>query len=195
MCFKITVHVISADVNHIVNDWIKKYSDTFFDYLCKRVVDKTAAKDILQETFIAAWKNSSSFKKKANEKTWLFSILKNKLVDYYRLQTKLKTDLPDNSYFFDDADHWTETAAPKHWEDAAVNLNKKEFYLVFDDCKTKLTQVQQLAFTMKYIDEQEPDFICKVLQITTSNYWVIIHRCKLQLRSCLEKKWFLNDTK
>jgi RNA polymerase sigma-70 factor (ECF subfamily) len=187
--------MFSANATQSVNDWIKKYSDTFFDYLSKRVFDKSSARDILQETFVAAWKNSNSFKKESNEKTWLFSILKNKLMDHYRMQAKLKIDLPDNNYFFDEEDHWTVTAAPKHWEDAAASLNKKEFYLVLEQCKTKLTHVQQLAFTMKYIDEHEPHFICKVLQITTSNYWVIIHRCKLQLRHCLEKNWFLNDSK
>ncbi|MEO5782917.1 MAG: sigma-70 family RNA polymerase sigma factor [Ginsengibacter sp.] len=187
--------MIVEDAHHIVTTWIKKYSATFFNYLYTRVGDKTAAKDILQETFIAAWKNSSRFKNESSEKTWLSSILKNKLSDHYRIQGRLMTDLHDNNYFFDEADHWTETAAPKQWEDAAASLNKKEFYLVLDQCKTKLTRVQQLAFSMKYIDEHKPHFICKVLQITTSNYWVIIHRCKLQLRSCLEKNWFLNDTK
>ncbi len=187
--------MIAADANQSVNDWIKKYSDTFFDYLYKRVFDKTAAKDILQETFIAAWKNSSSFKNESSEKTWLFSILKNKLVDHYRMLAKLKTDLPDNNYFFDDAEHWTEKAAPNKWSDGPGSLNNKEFYAVLEHCKSKLTRVQQLAFIIKYIEEYEAGFICKVLQITTSNYWVIIHRCKLQLRSCLEKNWFLNNTK
>ncbi len=187
--------MIADEANNTLNEWIINYSDDFFNYICSRVIDKSAARDILQETFIAAWKNISSFKNESSEKTWLFSILKNKLTDYYRMKGREKIDLPDNSYFFDEADHWTETAAPNQWEDAAASLNKKEFYMVLEQCKTKLTRVQQLAFTMKYIDEHEPHFICKVLQITTSNYWVIIHRCKLQLRSCLEKNWFLNDTK
>ena len=187
--------MIAPDAHHTINEWIKKYSDIFFTYINNRVSDKTAAKDILQETFIAAWKNSSSFKKQAGEKTWLFSILKNKLADHYRTQARLMTDFTDTGYFFDEADHWTPQAGPKHWDDTASSLNKKEFYVVLDQCKTKLSMLQQLTFTMKYIDEQETHFICKVLQITTSNYWVIIHRCKLQLRNCLEKNWFLNDTK
>jgi RNA polymerase sigma-70 factor (ECF subfamily) len=187
--------MIAADVHYTVNEWIKKYSDIFFNYINKRVTDKTAAKDILQETFISAWRNSSSFKKEADEKTWLFSILKNKLVDHYRMQARSKINLTDSNYFFDNLDHWTEKAVPKQWEDAAVSLNNKEFYVVLDHCKSKLTLLQQLTFTMKYIDEYETGFICKVLQISTSNYWVIIHRCKLQLRLCLEKNWFLNDTK
>ena len=176
--------------SHVLNKWIEKYSDFFFNYINKRVKDKTLAKDILQETFIGAWKNSSNFKNNADEKTWLFAILKNKLVDHYRLQAKSGTDTFGNNYFFDNADHWTEKAAPKQWENADASLNKKEFYLVMDRCKKKLTGIQQLTFTMKYIDEHETDFICKVLQITPSNYWVIIHRCKLQLRECLEKNWF-----
>ncbi len=73
---------------HIINEWIKKYSDIFFNYTYKRVEDKTAVKDILQETFIAAWKNAGTFKMQAVEKTWLFAILKNKLVDHYRKQAK-----------------------------------------------------------------------------------------------------------
>ena len=97
--------MLTADANQSVNDWIKKYSDTFFNYLYIRVGDKMTAKDILQETFIAAWKNSNSFKNESSEKTWLFAILKNKLMDHYRIQTRLMIYLPDNSYFFDEADH------------------------------------------------------------------------------------------
>jgi DNA-directed RNA polymerase specialized sigma24 family protein len=42
---------------------------------------------------------------------------------------------------------------------------------------------------MKYLEDLEATEICKVLGITTSNYWVLIHRAKLQLRNCLEKNW------
>ena len=123
-----------SDAHHIINDWIKTHSDTFFDYVYKRVHDKAIVKDILQETFISAWKNSHTFKKEADEKTWLFAILKNKVIDYYRTQAKLKTDFHDSSYFFDNEDHWTENGGPKQWQDAAAALNQKEFYSVLDQC-------------------------------------------------------------
>ncbi|MCB2221873.1 MAG: hypothetical protein KQI35_15895 [Bacteroidetes bacterium] len=42
---------------------------------------------------------------------------------------------------------------------------------------------------MKHLDDVDTDEICKELDITASNYWVIIHRAKLQLRDCLEKNW------
>ena len=70
-----------------VNEWIKKYSDIFFNYVYKRLPDKASAKEILQETFIAAWKSSDSFKNRANERTWLFAILKN--LEFFRTEFQL----------------------------------------------------------------------------------------------------------
>ena len=42
---------------------------------------------------------------------------------------------------------------------------------------------------MKYMDDLGSDEICKVLDITLCNYWVLVHRAKLHLRKCLEKNW------
>lgn len=182
-------------VPHRIEEWIHTYSDTFFDYLCKRVADKDNAKDILQETFIAAWKSSNSFRMEADEKTWLFSILRHKLMDYYRRQAKGKKQSARGEFFFDDAGHWKEDTAPGQWPQADEALQRKEFFGVLQQCKSKLTSQQQLAFTMKYLDDEDATTICKVLAITTSNYWVLLHRCKLQLRQCLEKNWFTDPKK
>jgi RNA polymerase sigma-70 factor (ECF subfamily) len=43
---------------------------------------------------------------------------------------------------------------------------------------------------MKNMDGYETEEICKELDITPSNYWVMMHRAKLILRECMEKNWF-----
>ena len=45
------------------------------------------------------------------------------------------------------------------------------------------------AFILKMIDEEATDTICKELGITASNLWVMLHRARLRMRDCLEKKW------
>ncbi|MDB5145592.1 MAG: sigma-70 family polymerase sigma factor, partial [Mucilaginibacter sp.] len=45
------------------------------------------------------------------------------------------------------------------------------------------------VFTMKHIDDLTTDIICMELKVTTANFWVIIHRTKLNLRACLQKNW------
>ncbi len=45
-------------------------------------------------------------------------------------------------------------------------------------------------FSLRFVEEVSGEQICQQLGITSANYWVIIHRAKLQLRKCLEKNWF-----
>ena len=40
------------------------------------------------------------------------------------------------------------------------------------------------------MEDLDSDEICKELQITSSNYWVLMHRAKLQLRECMDLNWF-----
>lgn len=54
------------------------------------VRDREQAEDLTQETFIRAFNNYDTFERKANPKTWLFSISHNLAVDYIRKQKPLE---------------------------------------------------------------------------------------------------------
>ncbi len=175
--------------------WVHDYSNMLYRYALPRVNDKEIAKDLVQETFLAAWRNIDNYKGEASEKNWLFTILKNKIIDHYRKASTRLTDriedTTEDAAFAEDG-HWTQQAAPNEWGiDYSTPLESKEFYGVLDKCKSKLKEIQSMVFTMKYLDGYESDIICKELNITPSNYWVLLHRAKVQLRGCLEKNWFL----
>lgn len=167
-----------------------------YRYALPRVNDADIAKDLVQETFLAAWRNHEKFKGEISEKNWLYTILKNKIIDHFRkAATRLTDRLPgiaDEDAYFDDKQHWSAAASPGQWNgDTDGDLNRKEFYDILKACKSKLKKIQDMVFTMKYQEDMESEEICKVLNISPSNYWVLIHRAKLQLRACLEKNWFL----
>ncbi len=69
------------------------------------------------------------------------------------------------------------------------NLVNKEFYEVLNNCKSKLKKLQEQIFTLKYLEDVDSTEICDLLGITNKNYWVIMHRTKMQLRVCIEKNW------
>lgn len=172
--------------------WVENYADALYAYTIVRVNDVQQAEDIVQNTFLSAWKARDSYKGQASEKNWLYAILKNKIVDHFRKKSSSRITLAtgEEELYFDEADHWTNEAAPKDW---GVNteqpVESKEFYSILDQCKQKLKDIQQKVFVMKYMEDAESEEICKILNITTSNYWVLIHRAKLHLRKCLEKNW------
>ncbi len=182
-------------VNLDASRWVADYGDMLYRYAFPRVKDGDIAKDLVQETFLAAWRNHDNFKGEISEKNWLFTILKNKIIDHYRKNAKRVTEsLPtatEKDEFFDGADHWTPEAAPKDWGgDQSRLVEQKEFLEVLHGCRKKLKPIHDHVFTMKYLDGLESEEICKELGITPSNYWVLIHRAKLHLRSCIEKNWF-----
>lgn len=177
--------------------WVYDYSDMLYRYALQRVRSADTAKDLVQDTFLSAWRNYDKYRGEASVKSWLFVILKSKLIDYYRrvagnVTGTLVTDDAGEAQFFNRSDHWLRGAMPAAWRtDEESSLEKAEFYSVLDGCKRKLKDVQNAVFTMKYMEDLDSDEICKVLDLSPSNYWVLLHRAKLQLRACLEMNWFM----
>ena len=172
--------------------WVDKYSDKLYSYALTRINDTGIAEDIVQETFLSAWRTKETYKGEASEKNWLYAICKNKIIDHFRKQAGnlSKPALAEENIYFDEVGHWRDEPAPKMWElNYQQQIETKEFYTVFDFCKKKMKEIQQIVFVLKYMEDMEADKICTILNITPSNYWVIIHRSKLHLRSCLEKNW------
>lgn len=56
--------------------WVDKYADHLYNYAICRINDKEIAKDLVQETFLAALENIKKFEGRSSEKTWLIAILK-----------------------------------------------------------------------------------------------------------------------
>ena len=69
--------------------WVNNYADVLYRYAYIRLADSALAEDLVQETFLSAWKSRSTYNGLASEKNWLFTICKNKLMDHFR---KLKSD-------------------------------------------------------------------------------------------------------
>ena len=178
--------------------WLALYGDLMYQYCLPRVNDTMAAEDLVQETFLSALKGLDTYRGEASEKNWIFAILKNKIIDHYRKKAKEQSvitasDSPfnDDKWFNEDG-HWNENSMPKDWYATEDPTERKELQKIINLCKDNLRTLQQQVFILKYMEELDSDEICKVLEITASNFWVLIHRARLQMRGCVEKNWLKN---
>ena len=185
--------------------WIDRYSDYLYSYAYIRLRKEEVAQDLVQDTFFSALKAKDTFLHNASEKTWLVSILKRKIIDYYRKKsTQNELNILDKpiegedgtmNHFFENSaahqGHWASGASPNAWgKTFETSVESEEFYDILKRCITKLPEKTAAAFTMKNMDDLDTEEICKELNITPSNYWVMMHRAKLVLRECMEKNWF-----
>ncbi len=183
--------------------WISAHGDYLYSYCILRVENVQVAEDLIQDVFLSAWNAKDTFRGGSSERTWLVSILKNKIIDHYRKRKPAAESLSDvetaderlYGRFFSVSDgHWLRESVPGEWGDGADDeVNRNEFARVLQMCISKMPESLIPIFVAKYLDDEDAQTICKVHGISSSNYWVILHRAKLLIRACLEKNWFLKQ--
>ncbi|RXP64495.1 sigma-70 family RNA polymerase sigma factor [Lutibacter sp. HS1-25] len=189
---------MTQQVKHTLNpdNWVKLHADFLFNYTISRISDRDLAKDLVQDTFFAGLKAMDNFQGLASERTWLISILKRKIIDHYRKinSAKGKAEIKMNFYTEGDKEgEWIEERVPANWNNETdKNIENSELNIVLEKCINNLPEKYAIVFRMKTILEIETEDICKELEITSSNLWVIIHRARTQLRKCMEDNWFKN---
>ena len=159
--------------------------------------DATMAEDVVQEALVAALANAKEFAGRSALKTWVFAILRNKIIDMLRARNSgirfVETDASTDAHF--DADgHWAEESWPAAWGDPEQSLEAQQFWAVFEACLERLQESAARAFMLREMMGFETAEICATLQISTSNCGVLLHRARIALRACLEHTWFLNAT-
>lgn len=173
-------------------EWVNKYSGEMYSWALFKVSDSELAKDLVQDAFLAAAEKISSFKGDSSPKTWLFSILNYKIVDYYRAKLKMPftTGSDSLSAFFDENGEWRPEKRPNAWhEDDKSLLDDENFILILKKCMDLLPDNWNSCVKLKYLLGKSGADICEQMNISKNNYWQIIHRAKLQLRQCIESKW------
>lgn len=192
------MEVIKENSKTLLENWVNQFSDELFSWALYKTSSKETAEDLVQETFLAAFHKIETFQGKSQPKTWLFSILNNKVIDYYRLSaktTKQTFSISENSGYelsdglFNETENWKDNDINPIWDQEEELLDNPEFNNVMQGCMEDLPQKWKFAVTSKYLTDKNADEICQELEITTSNYWQIVHRAKLLLKKCLEMKW------
>jgi RNA polymerase sigma-70 factor (ECF subfamily) len=168
--------------------------DWLFRQALWRLRDRDAAEDIAQEAWIAAWQSRGTWNGKGKLRSWLAGILRHKVLDHlrakYRTGISAETELEpqeEGLEVFDSNGMWKEPVAT--WGDPAEALESGAFWTVLETCARVMPESQYRVFVMRELDEIETREICQTLGISHENCHVLLHRARMKLRLCLDKKW------
>lgn len=162
--------------------------------------DHALAEDLVQASIEAALHKASSFNGQSSLKTWVFAILRNRIVDHLRHASRtvnmssLLTDEEDWQEVFDamfnERGAWQAGLRPVAWPDPEESMQSRQFWSVLEACLDHLPPATGTVFMMREFLGFETEEICLHLNITTSNCHVILHRARLKLRVCMETGWW-----
>jgi len=180
--------------------WLDQHGDYLYRYAFLRVRRAELAEDLLQETLMSAIKGRETFSGNAAVRTWLISILRRKIVDHFRKQTREPAPMDLDSaqdvteQFFDSKGLWL--IRPKKWKaDPQQLLTDGEFWDAFHRCLSGLPRNTADTFCLRELEGLPTEEVCKVLQISPSNLWTLLFRARMLLRKCLEVNWFGSPVK
>lgn len=188
------------DTSDTIRSWVETYSDKMYSWTLYKTNSQETAEDLVQETFMVAFESLDKFERKSNPKTWLFGILNHKIADHFRKVYRHKVvnesdrnPDPGQNFldtFFDADGSWIKEQRPQSWHENADLLDDTQFVKTLRNCMNELPPNWFAAINLRFLEEKKGAVICQELQVSPTNFWQVLHRAKLQLRKCLELRWF-----
>ncbi|CAM4324301.1 sigma-70 family RNA polymerase sigma factor [Vreelandella rituensis] len=162
----------------------------------------TLAEDVVQEALLTAHEKANDFEGRSGYETWVFGILKYKILDGLRAQKRQGTWQPMNDDISDDLlDHlfqengrWQPNARPSRWGEPDAVFENEHFWQVFDACMIALPDNIARVFSLRELMGLSTQDICKETGLKENNCWVILHRARLRLRTCIERGWLQEES-
>jgi len=177
-----------------VSQWVEEHGDLLYRFARCRVSSHELAEDLVQITFISALKDWQRFRRESSAKTWLISILRHKIIDHYR---RKKTDSLED--FPDGGEAVTQSAVASEemvQDTASIRLNPEEILehqelrSTLRECLDLLPERFRQVFVMRDIENKSTENICRELELSVSNFSVMMYRARLLLKDCFLKKGF-----
>jgi RNA polymerase sigma factor (sigma-70 family) len=152
----------------------RKYFFVLYNYGLKFCSDKELIKDCIQDLFIKIWNNRENLNDTTSVKYYLFTSLKNKLIDALKSSNqrlKMSDDVM-NLEIIDDSDS----------ESELFYFQKEKVFRAMN----KLSQHQQKVLEMKFYKNQSNQEIAQELGITIQSVYNSVFKTLRSLRKQLE---------
>lgn len=130
---------------------VKHYSEPLYWKIRHIVLSHDDANDVLQNTFMKAWRNIETFQNKSKLLTWLCSIAINESLDYIR---KSKANI--NVGIEDNASVSQSLMADEYFDGDEVQA-------LLLEAVASLPDVQRTVFTLRYFDDMKYSEISQML--------------------------------
>ena len=176
--------------------WVQKYGDLFYQYALRRLNDRQAAEDVVQETFLAAIKASVNYRGDALESTWLSSIMRKKTIDVIRKRERARnnrsvSDVAEVNNVTED--QCLDVIGASFAMAPSKAMADAEFMKLVRDTLKRLPKNQADVFMLRELEQLEPEIICELLSISRKNLWVRLYRARVALAKYLSEQLAEDD--
>lgn len=167
---------------------ISPYVETLYSTALRMVSNPQDAEDLVQETYMKAYKYFNKFKQGTNLKAWLFKILKNTFINYYRKRKKIPHQV-ELIEFEDNIEDFSVSNIPT--VQFSENLEDSDIFSGLDEevkhALETLPEEYKAVITMSDIEGKSYREISKILKLPLGTVMSRLYRGRKSLEEILLK--------
>ena len=174
---------------------IKRFQHTMM-IVARAITGDTFADDVVQDAWEAVYKNIAKFEQRSSLKTWVMTIVSNEAKARFRRESrKISLDeldgvIPgsylDNANFGKDGHRLLPTPSWRS-ESPEELLEEQQLQRCITKTLNTLPPAQKAAFMLRDIEQQSFEDICEILQVSSANVRVLVHRARLTLLQVIDR--------
>ncbi len=159
------------------NPLVQKYQSQIYTFIRKQVKEVETAKDLMQETWLKAFRAIDTFRGDSAFSSWLYRIAKNVCIDYFRKQQKAYNIEPLHTV---DERRFIET-----YPDPCRDLERQELRAYLRTAIQRLTRTRKQVFLLYYAQDLSIKQIATRLNRSEGTIKSHLRNARLQLQEYL----------
>lgn len=164
---------------------VKKYERPLFFHIIKMIKDKNQVEDLVQEAFVKAFDNLSSYSTNYAFSTWLYRIATNNTIDYLR-KKKLQTLSIDEPVKTKDGD--MQMQLPDETIETDRQIIRKQRKRIVQQAINELPKKYRLVIEKRHMEEKSYQEIAEALDLPLGTVKAHIFRARELLYKALKDK-------
>ncbi|PKQ69991.1 MULTISPECIES: sigma-70 family RNA polymerase sigma factor [Raineya] len=179
-----TTTYTEAEKHKIFNEELIPHLDSMYNFAFRLTLDEDDANDLVQDTYLKAFRFIDSFEKGTNAKAWLFRILKNSFINDFRRKSKQpsKVDYQEVETYYNSEEFEPEIEATTDLRNETVQE------LIGDEVANAINSLDvdfRIAIILCDIEGFTYEEMAKILDIPIGTVRSRLHRARGLLREKL----------
>ncbi len=156
---------------------VRRYERLVQSVLSRYLSDPEAVKEVMQDTFLRAFRALPDFQGRSKFSTWLYKIAVSLAVNRLRIKRYMSWQALEDA----------PVKAVDAYSDFTTNFEKQETYSLLQDAIRQLNQQDAVALELFYLHEHSVEEIGQMTGWTSSNIKSRLSRARVRLRTVMEQ--------
>jgi RNA polymerase sigma-70 factor (ECF subfamily) len=170
----------APSVRHLDHAQLDAVEPMLYSFALRAVRRPEVARDLVQETYVAALENDGSFEGRSRLRTWLVGILSRKIVDHYRRSGRevLTDETPEVGL--------PSRITRERPADLDSRLDQRRASRFVERSLASLSALERTAVLLVDVEQLDRKAAAEAMDVRPTHLRVLLHRGRHKLREALE---------